>query len=527
MAARVKATASTYDRFLREGGLERVLTGALSARSADERLELSVLRVELGEPPLDPETCRQRGETFGAPLTIHLGLIRWERADEDAPPQVADVRELTLSLAPVPLMTDTDTLVLDGVDHTLEAAGKDLPGLTLDEGSARLTPYLGVPLELAIDRGLLVARLDGGPKLHATLLLRGLGMTSIEILQAYHDVQEVHLDAGGALALSLEDEVIPTTWIAAADVRAPGGAVIVPAGGRLSPALLRRLREAGVTRLPATLDDLAGCVAADDVIDEDTGEVHVEPNERLTADRLARLRGRRVMPIKVAWIDETGAGTALQRTLERDGIDAFHGPLRELVQRFGSMEAAAITAARYLRGAAEIDEETALSLFRRLLGWDARYDLLAAGRGELLARLHAGAERAPCPDSTTLLLEDVQRLIGAVLGRGGAQRDGAAPAADDEAARRWAEEKLCELAFRLDLDPIAAAVQARLRGETELRDEILERAIPPLSWLSARHARGASEQRLRAEDIEALAEAYGPGLPLVRRHAGYRLPREG
>lgn len=70
------------------------------------------------------------------------------------------------------------------------------------------------------------------------------------------------------------------------------------------------------------------------------------------------------------------------------------------------------------------------------------------------------------------------------------------------------------------IEPPAAGLRQRLLDAPAGLE--LEDLAPTWSWASARRA---ERHALRAEDIEALREIYGPGLPQVRLHGAYRLDR--
>jgi DNA-directed RNA polymerase beta subunit len=125
MTARVRATASTYNRFVREGGFESIVGDTLFVWCPDSRTQVRAVGLELRDPPEEAETCRRRGQTYAAPLA---GRLRVTSYDDQEPQQIEATREIEITLPPVPLMTVRDTFVIDGVDHALTSTPEDLPG---------------------------------------------------------------------------------------------------------------------------------------------------------------------------------------------------------------------------------------------------------------------------------------------------------------------------------------------------------------------------------------------------------------
>src|SRR2546427_210659 len=75
--------------------------------------------------------------------------------------------------------------------------------------------------------------------------------------------------------------------------------VMVAAGKTLTPKLIEKLIEAGMTKIPVKADSLVGRRTGDRVVDADTGEVLVETNQEVSATLLAQLMARKISALKL------------------------------------------------------------------------------------------------------------------------------------------------------------------------------------------------------------------------------------
>ena len=65
---------------------------------------------------------------------------------------------------------------------------------------------------------------------------------------------------------------------------------------------------------------MEGLISAEDIVNEDTGEVLVECNETLTPNKLEELRESGRITVKVLFIDGLNVGSYFSDTLKTDKI---------------------------------------------------------------------------------------------------------------------------------------------------------------------------------------------------------------
>jgi len=145
------------------------------------------------------------------------------------------------------------------------------------------------------------------------VLLRALGYSTQDLLNYFYNTEEVYLDKGGKYAKSVEFDLLAGQR-ATRDIKV-GNEVIVKKNTKFTKAAIKKLRDAKIDRLPIDLEELVGKVAAHDVVDKETGEVVLEVNEEVSADKLEKLREANIESFKILFIDGLNVGSYLRDTL--------------------------------------------------------------------------------------------------------------------------------------------------------------------------------------------------------------------
>jgi len=188
----------SYDAFLqkellpekrRDTGLQGVFHDVFPIHDMADLSYLEFVSYTLGTPKMIPEVCRERGETFAAPLKATLRLVVCEKDKEKAGslPQVREIKEQEVYLCDLPLMTENGTFIINGAERVVVSQLHRSPGLVFEKdeerstqsGSkmfvARIIPYRGIWLEFEFDlNGIMFAKIDRRKKVLASTLLRAL-----------------------------------------------------------------------------------------------------------------------------------------------------------------------------------------------------------------------------------------------------------------------------------------------------------------------------------------------------------------
>ncbi|MDA0712538.1 MAG: DNA-directed RNA polymerase subunit beta, partial [bacterium] len=127
--------------------------------------------------------------------------------------------------------------------------------------------------------------------------------------------------------------------------------------------------EAGIKTLHLDEEEVTGLISAEDVINEDSGEVLLECNEMLTLGKIESLREQGLKQVKILFIDGLNVGSFLRDTIAVDKVTTREDALMEIYRR--------------LRPGDPPTLETAQNLFENLFFNPERYDLSEVGRLKL------------------------------------------------------------------------------------------------------------------------------------------------
>src|SRR5262245_60506823 len=237
----------------RNEGLQEVFNSVFPISDPRELFSLEFVRYDLGDPKYSTDECQERDLTFSAPLKAKLRLRI--REDVDGQRRDKEIIEQEVYLGELPLITDKGTFIINGAERVIVSQLHRSPGVFFDEMvhpngkklfSTRIIPYRGSWVEFSLDvNDIMYVHIDRKRKLPVTVLLKALGYVSD------HDILDLFYDKE------------------ASDIKGKG-----------DPTCLHK-------------------IAAEDVVEPDTGEVILEVNEEITPEKLERLRKAKVQ--EVSW----------------------------------------------------------------------------------------------------------------------------------------------------------------------------------------------------------------------------------
>ncbi|KXS47279.1 MAG: DNA-directed RNA polymerase subunit beta, partial [Marinobacter sp. T13-3] len=340
-------------------------------------------------------------------LRVKVRLIIYDK--ESSNKAIKDIKEQEVYMGEMPLMTENGTFVINGTERVIVSQLHRSPGVFFDHDkgkthssgkllySARVIPYRGSWLDFEFDpKDSVFVRIDRRRKLPASILLRGLGYTSEQMLDMFFDTTKFSL---GTEKCKLE--LVPSRLrgdIATFDIKDQDGNVIVEEGRRVTARHIKQLEKAGITELEVPTEYLYGRVLAKDMIDQSTGEVLVECNTELTEEIVQNILDAGVTEIETLYTNDLDCGPFMSDTLR---IDPTRTPLEALVEIY-----------RMMRPGEPPTKESAENLFNNLFFSDERYDLSSVGRMKLNRRL--GREEST--GEGTLTHEDIIDVLKTLIG---------------------------------------------------------------------------------------------------------------
>jgi DNA-directed RNA polymerase subunit beta len=526
----------SYDKFLQRDitpderediGLQAVFKSVFPIKDFGETSSLEFVSYALDRPKYDEDECRARGMTYAAPIKVVVRLVVWDVDDETGTQSIRDVKEQEVYFGEIPLMTEHGTFIINGTERVVVSQLHRSPGVFFDHDrgkthssgkklfSARVIPYRGSWLDFEFDhKDLIYVRIDRRRKLYATVLLRALGYTTQELLDFFYDKETVEIDEteGEVSVFRVVDYDLLGGQRAPNDIRAPDGSVLVKKGRKISRAHIKRMRNADIRRLPMELEELVGKIAAEDIIDENTGEVLLNCNEEITEEHIIRLHEAGLKQFKILFIDDFNVGPFLRDTLLQDKLTSSEEAILEIYRR--------------LRPGDPPTLDTAKNLFESLFFRPDRYDLSTVGRLKLNHKFGIEEELTTQVLTKRDILETVKYLVELRNGRG--QIDDI----DHLGNRRVrAVGELMENQYRIGLVRMERAIKERMSMSQEMD------ALMPADLINAKPVSAVVKEYFASSQLSQFMDqtnplsevthkrrlsALGPG-GLTRERAGFEV----
>src|SRR5713226_6581639 len=314
----------------------------------------------------------------------------------------------------MPLMTRNGTFIINGTERVIVSQMHRSPGVFFDHDkgkthssgkylfAARVIPYRGSWLDFEFDaKDHVYVRIDRRRKLPATTLLMALDDAATEEKRAQRRSDSKTLQPGEAIGMAKEEILTafygavvyqrgPNGWMTpfepeqykgklTADViDADSGEVKVPIGERMTPRLAKRLQDGGLKHVLAPPEELIGRYFAQDLINEETGEVYFEAGDEITEAALQQLAESEVAELPLLDIDLVSRGPDSKGPYIRNTL---------AIDKNATREDALIDIYRVMRPGEPPTLETAETLFQSLFFDTERYDLSAVGRVKMNSRL--------------------------------------------------------------------------------------------------------------------------------------------
>ncbi len=533
----IKVQKESYERFLQrhirpekrgDYGLHGIFKSIFPISDFNKTAELEYVNYALDDSKYDVEECRERGMTYGAPMRVTVRLIMWDVDEETAARGIRDVKEQEVYFGEIPLMTDHGTFIINGAERVVVSQLHRSPGVFFenDKGrthasgkllySARIIPNRGSWVDFEFDhKDVLYVRIDRRRKMPATVLLKALGFTMQEILAEFYPTETIHMGSKGQFTQHLDPKLMEDVPSPAEILHPETGAVLVKKKDKLSKVKMRKILEAGIKDFAIRRDEVVGKVLADDIVDEETGEVLFECNQDITEKVLKEMQAKLgECDIRVLHIDEVNYGSDLRRTM--------------LIDKVETPQDAAVEVYRRQRPGDPASPEQARQYFNSLFFSAGRYDLSTVGRLKMNYKFNQDVPLTQC----TLLKEDffhvVRYLLDLKIGKKNVRVDDI----DQLSNRRVrAVGELMENQYRIGMVRMERAIREKMSMSPDLSTLMPHDLVnaKPVSAVVKEYF-GASQLSQFMDQTNPLSEitnkrrlsALGPG-GLTRDRAGFEV----
>ncbi len=421
----IEVQKSSYEGFLQmyipadsrgDAGLQSVFQSVFPIKDFTESASLEFVKFEFEPPKYDVDECQQRGMTFAAPLKVTLRLIVFEVDPDTSAKTVRDIKEQDVYMGDMPLMTDKGTFIINGTERVIVSQMHRSPGVFFDHDkgkthssgkylyAARIIPYRGSWLDFEFDaKDIVFVRIDRRRKLPVSTLLFALGLNNEQILEHFYKQVTYRRDKRG-WRTDFNPDRMRGIRLSFDMVNAKTAKVVVDAGTKVTPKLLKKLEGEGLREMLVSGRELAGRFLAVDIINEKTGEVLAEAGEELTEEKVEMLEGIGVSVLPTLDVDHVTTGAYVRNTMAIDKNTTREHALFDIY--------------RVMRPGEPPTRETAEALFNGLFFDSDRYDLSAVGRVKMNARLELQAPVSMRVLRTEDILAVVKLLCELKDGRG-------------------------------------------------------------------------------------------------------------
>ncbi|PJA95860.1 MAG: DNA-directed RNA polymerase subunit beta [Ignavibacteriales bacterium CG_4_9_14_3_um_filter_34_10] len=330
-------------------GLQEVFNKNFPVFDNKEFYRLDFIEYYIEKPRFSIPECEERGLSYSAPLKAKLRLS----TKDDETNEYVNAIEQEVYLGNLPFMTERGTFIINGAERVIVTQLHRSPGVAFSQTvhpngtpifAARIIPFRGSWVEFSTDiNNVLFVYIDRRKKFPSTTLLRALGYeTDEEITNLFNLVEEIKLKK-------------------------------------------------------VNLDDFQGRIAADDVIDQSTGEVFVSKEGELTPEVIENIKASSVTDIKLFVPSTNLEENLIINTLKKD------------ISK--SKEEALFSIYRQLRTGEAPDLEAAKSLIDKLFFDEKRYDLGEVGRFRMNDKLKLDIPK----ETKVLTVEDIVAIIRDII----------------------------------------------------------------------------------------------------------------
>ncbi|GKT08347.1 DNA-directed RNA polymerase subunit beta [Desulforhabdus sp. TSK] len=414
----IQMQKESYEQFLQrdvppearsDKGLQEVFKSVFPIEDFSGTASLEFVQYSFGEVKYEVEECLARGMTYEAPVKIVVRLVVYDVDKEADVRSIRDIKEQEIYFGTLPLMTENGTFIVNGTERVIVSQLHRSPGIFFDHDrgkthssgkilySSRIIPLRGSWLDLEFDpKDILYIRIDRRRKFPVTVLLKGLGYSTEELLNYFYPSETIYLGDENQSEKELNPDILLGSRAPEDILHPESGEVIIKKNRKLGKQTLKRLQELGIQRLPVKTTEIMGQVLAQDVIDYSTGEIIAECNDTVNESMVADFLERDVQQFELLHLEGVDVSPSFRNTLLMDKVNTPEDAIIEIYRR--------------LRPSNPPTLEVATEFFNNLFFNPDHYDLSEVGRLKLNLQLGFKKDEVPL-DYRTLRKEDILTAV--------------------------------------------------------------------------------------------------------------------
>ena len=422
----------SYEQFLKvgdknqESGIEKVFRSVFPIHDPQNRITLEYVGSEIGKPKYTIRECMERGLTYSVHLKMQIRLILWNKNEKTGEKTgYKDIKEQTLFIRDIPLMTDRTSFIINGVERVVVNQLHRSPGVIFkEEESSTLSNKLLYTAQIIPDRGswlyfeydakdTLYVRINKRRKVPVTILFRALGYSKQDILKLFYPIQKIKITDGKFLIKFNEKDFLGKVEF---DLRDKDGNLLVSAGKRLTAKKAARMQEEGIEWLEYPVEILMNRFLAAPIIDNESGEVLFETLTQLDENKLGQILEMGLEEIEIANDLAPGVDDAIINSFVQD--NEMMKLLRQTEEIEDENDLAAIRIYKVMRPGEPVTKDAAKEFIKDLFFNPERYDLTKVGRMKMNHKLSLEIPSYVTVLTTEDIISTVRYLIKVKNGQG-------------------------------------------------------------------------------------------------------------
>ncbi|PAF52822.1 DNA-directed RNA polymerase subunit beta/beta' [Helicobacter sp. 13S00477-4] len=409
----------SYDSFLspkadKESGIEKVFKSIFPIQDAQNRITLEYAGCEFGKPKYTVREAMERGITYAIPLKIKIRLILWEKDEKGERTGIKDIKEQSIFIREIPLMTDRTSFIINGVERVVVNQLHRSPGVIFkEEESATSFNKLIYTGQIIPDRGswlyfeydakdTLFVRINKRRKVPVTILFRAMGYSKQDVIKIFYPLLKVRAEKGKYLIPFNPSDFDGRIEF---DIKNADGEIVIPAGKRLTAKKAKELYEKGLEWIEYPVEVLLNRYLSEPIIEKKTGEVLFDTLTQIDEGKLKKISEAKIKEFEIANDLALGYDASIIHSFVADAESLRL--LKQVEKIDDENELAAIRIYKVMRPGEPVTKEVAKQFVKQLFFEPERYDLTRVGRMKMNHKLGLNV-----PDYVTVLThEDIIETV--------------------------------------------------------------------------------------------------------------------
>ncbi len=309
--------------------LQEVFKAFFPIHDNNKNAILEFVKYRVGETRYTAKECLDSGRTYCIPLYASLRLIVLDKDEEDSnKTEIRAIKDQEVFLCDVPLMTDSGSFIINGVERVVVSQMRRAPGVFFDSEDAKLfngknytakiIPLSGSWIDFEFDsKDILYFRIDKKRKLPVSSFFKILKMSTSDVLKYFYKDAKLILKQNDWVSKFNYDGIIGKNFEYDI-VDAKTAEIVIPKNRKITKRLVSQLKDKGFEEFIVNKEYVSSYVLVNDVIDNTTGEVLYPTGTTLDEDKLNLLKTMHINEVEIVNPENSEIGPYIFNTIVSD-----------------------------------------------------------------------------------------------------------------------------------------------------------------------------------------------------------------